>query len=104
MYVIIWEYQVKRDRIEEFEKVYSARGEWANLFQKSEGYLGTELFSGEREPHRYITIDRWSSPREYESFLSEWKNEYQLLDMQCEGLTDWETLLGRWESISSETR
>jgi hypothetical protein len=104
MYVIIWEYHVKAERVGEFEKIYSATGEWARLFWKSRGYLGTELLSHAREPQHYITIDRWSSPQEYESFLLEWKNEYQLLDARCEGLTEWETLLGRWESILSETR
>ena len=104
MYIIIWEYQVKAERIQEFEEIYSSSGDWAKLFQKSRGYLGTELLYHAREPQHYITVDRWSSPQEYESFLSEWKNEYQLLDAQCEGLTEWETPLGRWESISSETR
>ena len=104
MYVIIWEYQVKAERVGEFEKIYSATGEWAKLFRKSMGYLGTELLAHAREAQQYITIDRWSSPQDYESFLSEWKNEYQLLDAQCEGLTERETLIGRWESISSETR
>lgn len=104
MYVIIWEYQVKAALAGEFEKIYSATGEWAKLFRKSRGYLGTELLSDEREPHRYITIDRWSSRQEYESFLSEWKNEYQLLDGRCDGLTEQQALLGKWESISSETR
>jgi heme-degrading monooxygenase HmoA len=104
MYVIIWKYQVKAERVGEFEKIYSATGEWSKLFRKSRGYLGTELLSEGREPPHYITIDRWSSLQEYESFLSEWKSEYQLLDAQCDGLTERETLLGKWESISSETR
>jgi heme-degrading monooxygenase HmoA len=104
MYAIIWEYLVKAEHAGEFEKIYSATGEWAKLFGKSRGYLGTELLSDERELHRYITIDRWSSRQEYESFLSEWKNQYQLLDGRCDGLTERQTLRGKWESISSETR
>jgi heme-degrading monooxygenase HmoA len=104
MYIIIWEYQIMAERAGEFERMYSATGEWAKLFRKSRGYLGTELLSHAREPQHYITIDRWSSPQEYESFLLEWKNEYQLLDAQCAGLTERETLLGKWESIPFETR
>jgi heme-degrading monooxygenase HmoA len=98
MYVIIWEYQVKAERIAEFEEIYSARGAWANLFQKSKCYLGTELLSDERNSHRYITIDRWRSSWDYESFLVEWKSEYESLDVQSEGLTERETLLGKWET------
>ena len=97
MYVMIWEYQVTSNHIVEFEEIYSATGAWAKLFQKGKGYLGTELLSDEGHPHRYITIDRWTSPQAYTSFLSEWENEYARLDAQCEGLTERETLLGKWE-------
>jgi heme-degrading monooxygenase HmoA len=98
MYVIIWEYQVRAEFVVKFEEIYSAKGAWAKLFQKSRGYLGTELLADEGQPHRYITIDRWASSKEYESFLSEWKNEYADLDAKCEGLTERETPLGKWET------
>ena len=98
MYVIIWEYQVRAETVAAFEEIYSATGVWKQLFQKSEGFLGTELLSDEGHPGRYITIDRWASSQEYETFLSEWRNAYADLDAQCEGLTEQETLLGKWET------
>ena len=104
MYVIIWEYQVRADQIAGFEEIYSATGAWAKLFQKSKGYLGTELLSDERNPYRYITIDRWRSSWDYESFLAEWKSEYENLDAHYEGLTERETLLGKLETIFRETQ
>lgn len=104
MYVIIWEYQVRAEHAAEFEKIYSATGAWAKLFQKSNGYLGTEFLADEGHPFRYITIDRWTSLQAYETFLQEWGNEYANLDAQCKGLTENESLVGRWELISSETR
>jgi heme-degrading monooxygenase HmoA len=104
MYIIIWEYQVRAERVAEFEEIYSATGAWAKLFQKSKDYLGTELLADEKESHRYITIDRWRSSRDYESFLAESKSEYERLDAQCAGLTEQETLLGRFETILLETQ
>lgn len=103
MYVIIWEYQLRADQVAEFEEIYSAVGTWATLFQKSKGYLGTELLSDERNPHRYITIDRWRSSSDYESFLAESKSEYENLDAQYERLTERETLLGKLKTIFRET-
>lgn len=99
MYVIIWEYLVKADQIANFEATYSARGVWAKLFQKSNAYLGTALLANEGHRQRYITIDRWMSSQAYESFLSEWKSAYQNLDAQCAGLTERETLIGKWETV-----
>lgn len=104
MYVIIWEYQIKAERVAEFEEIYSATGAWAKLFQRSKGYLGTELLADTKHTDRYLTVDRWSSLQEYVSFLAEWKSDYERLDAQCEGLTEQEARLGTWESISPETR
>jgi heme-degrading monooxygenase HmoA len=104
MYVIIWEYQVKEEQLVAFEKIYASHGAWAELFRKEVGYLGTELLRDSNQPQRYITIDRWTSPEDYESFRSKWESEYARLDAQCEGLTEQETLLGKWESILPEAR
>jgi heme-degrading monooxygenase HmoA len=104
MYAMIWEYQVKPDRVAEFEDIYAAGGMWAQLFQKHPGYLGTELLRDPNHSQRYVTLDRWASSQDYESFLLHWKTEYAMLDRQCEGLTEKESLLGKWESLLPETR
>jgi heme-degrading monooxygenase HmoA len=104
MYVIIWEYRVKPGRAADFEEIYGESGQWVELFQKGKGYLGTELLHDSRDPDHYLTIDRWVSLTDYESFVSNWRKEYQDLDAQCEDLTGQESPLGNWQSISSKTR
>jgi heme-degrading monooxygenase HmoA len=104
VYVIIWEYQIKADRVAEFEAIYSSNGLWVELFRRADGYQGTELLRDPDQPHRYITIDRWASSQDHRSFLLHWKTEYAALDVQCEHLTEKESLLGTWESISREIR
>ena len=103
MYVIIWEFQVKAEHSVEFEKIYGVTGAWAILFHKQQGYLGTELLRDSQGHERYLTIDRWESLGDYESFLSLWKKEYEALDVLCEGLTEDETMIGRWETTEQET-
>jgi heme-degrading monooxygenase HmoA len=94
MYVIIWEYQVKAERVTEFEGIYAAEGAWAQLFQRHLGYLGTELLRDSDQPRRYITIDRWVSAEAYNSFQLKWQEEYKELDARCENLTERELFLG----------
>ena len=94
MITILWEYQVKADRIAEFEKIYAPDGEWAKLFQKSEGFIDTILIHSTDHPELYLTRDRWKSLKDYNLFLSKWKEEYEKLDKQCEGLTERESCLG----------
>ena len=104
MYVVIWEYQVKIDRLVEFEEIYSPTGAWTKLFQKSKGYLETELLRDASDPHRYITIDRWMSSQDYEDFLLQWKTEYATIDTESEGLTERETSWGKFETDFRKTR
>jgi heme-degrading monooxygenase HmoA len=104
MYVVIWEYQLKADHVVDFETIYASNGTWAELFRKDEGYLGTELLRDLYHAQRYITIDRWVSSRAYETFLAQWHGEYEALDAYCKGLTEQEALLGKWESVTYETR
>jgi len=104
MYVIIWEYKVKVDHIAEFEQIYYSNGAWAELFRKGNGFISTELLRDETNPKRFITVDRWDSAESYEELHSQFKKEYETLDAQCEGLTEHEILLGKWESVNNETR
>jgi heme-degrading monooxygenase HmoA len=96
VYLILWEYHVKPQERAEFEEIYSPTGAWAELFQKGAGYLGTELLHDETNPRRYVTIDRWESKAAYETFLSVQEQAYKEMDARCEGLTEHESLLGKW--------
>lgn len=99
MYIIIWEYQVKPEKRSEFEEIYASDSRWAELFRKGPGYLGTELLREEDQPLHYLTLDRWSSKEQHDDFLIQWNKEYIILDAQCEGLTERESLLGKWNVV-----
>ena len=99
--MILWEYQVKPERLAEFESIYAANGAWAELFQKGEGYLGAELYRDPIQPGRFVTIDRWRSAEAYADFKTKWKTEYQTLDARCNDLTEHETLIGTFLLVPS---
>lgn len=101
MYVIIWEYRVSAGKSSEFERHYSAGGSWSRLFSKAAGYLGTELLHESGNPGQYITIDRWASPKAYDLFQADWGAEYQVLDARCDGLTDEESFLGAFTTLTN---
>jgi heme-degrading monooxygenase HmoA len=98
MYMIIWEYRVKRGRKSQFEAIYSPDGAWAKLFSKEAGYLGTTFLRDTNDAQRYVTIDRWTSREAYENFLNRRQKEYQALDAHCEELTEEESVLGKLNS------
>jgi heme-degrading monooxygenase HmoA len=99
MFTIVWAYKVLPEKQTEFEKLYSSNGDWAELFKKSRGYLGTKLIRSDILFENYATIDTWETKEDYETFLTQWKDEYEKLDGQCQELTESESHLGSFEKI-----
>ncbi len=99
MYVIIWEYEVEPGREDDFARAYGPRGDWANLFAKAEGYLGTELLRDPTVSRRYVTIDRWTSAASYEAFRAEHGDAYDDLDRRFERLTKREAKMGTFTEL-----
>lgn len=93
-YVYIWEFHVRPDRVEEFELIYGAEGDWVRLLRRAEGYEDTQLLRDEVDGYRYLTIDRWRSKDDYVEFRRRFGAEYDEVDERCVGLSSEERLLG----------
>ena len=100
MYVVLWRFRPLKDREREFERAYGPSGEWAGLFQHGEGYLGTELLQRSEDHRQYLVLDRWVSRAAYEAFRARFGSEYRRLDLRLEELTEEETSLGSFETLS----
>ena len=98
MFVIVWEFRVPSDRVPEFERAYGADGEWAVLFRRGAGFLGTELLRDRDDPERFFTIDRWREGGDFEAFRATFGDDYAAVDKRCELLTVSETRIGVFES------
>ena len=94
MFIIIWEYIVAEGQEAEFERIYGANGDWAQLFKQGKGYLGTELLHDTDNPKHYITIDRWDSSAAFDSFQENYRAEYEAMDARCNSLIESEARMG----------
>ncbi|HXM09687.1 MAG TPA: antibiotic biosynthesis monooxygenase [Terriglobales bacterium] len=94
MHIIIWEFAVKEKHIREFISAYRSNGDWATLFRRAQGYLGTELLRSSRESNIFLTVDRWESATYFEIFQERFGAEYKKLDAQLEGYTSTEKKVG----------
>jgi heme-degrading monooxygenase HmoA len=95
MIEIVWEFVVREEGKEEFERQYSASGAWAEFFRRSPAYQGSKLLAA--EANRYLTCDRWESQEAYEEFRMANRQEYSDLDTKFEALTISERCLGIFE-------
>ena len=95
-HVLLWEFRVIDGAEAAFEAAYGPEGDWARLFARAEGYLGTELWRDAATPGRYLTVDRWTSAAAHDRFLERHAAEYAALDARCQAWTSAETALGAW--------
>ena len=101
MYVILWRFRTVVGQESEFERAYGPSGEWAQLFRRAAGYLGTELLlrRSDAESREYLTLDRWASRAAYEAFRVRRSGAYRQLDRRSEELTEEGTFLGAFEAF-----
>jgi len=100
MFLIVWKYKVHADREDDFRDAYGPDGDWARLFARYDGFLGTELIITD-EPCRYMTIDRWDSEQSFNAFMERDHGEYQRLDERFEALTVSEDLVGKGTMVET---
>jgi quinol monooxygenase YgiN len=99
---ILWEFEVRADRVDEFWRHYSIDGTWAQLFRKSAAFKETRLIRDVASPLRFVTIDTWEDRSGFEDFRRDFQSDYEALDQQCEALTQSEHLIGIFEAASLE--
>lgn len=83
MHVMVWRFDVKEMMVDAFRSAYSTDGEWAQLFESTDGFLGTELFRSDSDPARFVTVDTWSDIAAWEEFQRQRSEEYAALDQRC---------------------
>jgi heme-degrading monooxygenase HmoA len=93
MMVRVWEYEVVAGSVAEFESVYGADGDWAQLFASEPGFRGTTLYKSIVAPERYLTVDLFTDVAAWERFLRDRGDAYEQLDARTAHLTSRETEL-----------
>ncbi len=93
-HVRIWQFRPHPARVAEFTTAYGPDGDWARLFSRGAGYLGTELLAPASPGGAYLTVDRWRSEADWEAFRSTHAADYRALDERLAGLCAFEAELG----------
>ena len=99
MFYVVWEFQVKADRVAEFERHYAGDGTWAHLFREDPAYQRTTLLRDPKAQHRYLTVDVWHDERSYQAFQDKSRERYRELDAEFAAFTESEELIGHFEVV-----
>jgi len=60
MIAIMWQFDVKAGREEEFEQLYGADGPWTAMNRQTRSYLGSSFLHDQNRTCRYIVTEYWS--------------------------------------------
>lgn len=101
-YTVIWEFEVRLDKLSEFEKMYDSKGDWAQLFCQGEGFLHTDLVQDIEKENRYVVLDHWQSRVQYLAFREAFNQAYDALDDFSRSLIIQVRLLGAFEATESK--
>jgi quinol monooxygenase YgiN len=66
MIAVMWQFDVKKGREEEFEELYGANGDWTTLSRRTRSYLGSSFLRDQNGSSRYLLIEYWSEMLVYE--------------------------------------
>jgi hypothetical protein len=100
MFVVVWQFEIAEEKVAGFEAAYGPEGPWAQLFQASPNYLGTEILRDAYVPGSYLTIDRWTSETDFRAFRKQHDQEYEAIDRSCDAVTSRETRVGAFTVLS----
>lgn len=98
MYIIMWQFEVKQEYLDDFISAYGPKGTWAELFNKGKGYKETKLLQDVENKLIFVTIDIWASKISYNGFKNNFKEEYFKLDNGFEKFTISEKLIAEFET------
>ena len=96
---VVWQFRLRAGMEREFEGRYSSTGDWARLFARGEGYLGTTLMRDAADRRLYLVIDAWRDAASLAAFKQAHAAEYAALDKDCERLTEREIHVGTFEPL-----
>ena len=93
----VWKFRPPPGREEDFRTAYSAKGNWARLFEQAPGYRGTTLLRPQDVRDWWLTIDRWESEAHFQAFQDDFGVQYRGLDAELEGVAGEEQFVGAFE-------
>jgi heme-degrading monooxygenase HmoA len=99
MLVIVWEYEAKEDRVDDFESFYGPDGPWSTLFRSAPGFVSVTLMKDLNNPRRFLVADRWITVARYEDFKQSRADRYAELSARGAKLFTRETEVGRFDFV-----
>jgi quinol monooxygenase YgiN len=77
---VVWQFQVKAGKQQEFERFYGADGEWSVLARRSRSFLGSSFLRDQATDTSYLLVEYWSEMVVYERHRSSFTNDVHRIE------------------------
>lgn len=104
MIALVWQFDVKTGRNDEFESLYGADGPWTALSRRSRSYLGSSFLRDLALSNRYLVVEYWSEMVVYEKHHADFQDETDQLERQRDALVEQATPLGLFNALDVPER
>ena len=104
MIAIVWQFDVRAGREDEFEHFYGADGEWTAMNRHSRSYLGSSFLRDQSMSTRYLVVEYWSEMLVYEEHKTYQRGQFAHLDERRRELVESTVSLGVFTALDVPDR
>ena len=104
MIAIMWQFDVRQGREDEFERLYGVDGEWTKINRQTRSYLGSSFLRDQNRASRYIVIEYWSEMLVYEQHKVYRSETIASLEQYAEALVESTEPLGVFTALNVPDR
>ena len=104
MIAIVWQFEVKPGRENEFEELYGVDGDWTKLNRQTRSYLGSSFLRDQSRAARYIVVEYWSEMLVYEQHRTYRSDAITSLEQRSEALVESTEPVGVFSALNVPDR
>ena len=101
---VVWQFEVREGREDEFERFYGADGPWTAISRRSRSFLGSSFLKDLGQPNRYVVVEYWSEMVVYERHHADFADEVVELEQQRAALVRAMQPLGLFNALDVPER
>ena len=104
MIAVVWQFEVREGKEDEFERFYGADGAWTSISRRSRSFLGSSFLRDLAQPERYLVVEYWSEMVVYERHHADFADEVAELEQQRATLVSVMKPLGLFNALNVPAR
>jgi hypothetical protein len=101
---LVWMFEIRSGKSEEFERFYGADGEWTALSRRSRSFLGSSFLKDLASETRYLLVEYWGEMVVYEKHVADFQRPIEVLQQERDRFVARVDALGVFNALDTPAR